>query len=139
MSLSAKEAAEHVGMTKQGIIKAIRGGKISAQKDINGEWRIEPVELFRVYTPVNGSLHQPEETSLSEDTPENTDSLQREIELLREMLTDKDDVIRDLRGRLDAEADERRKLTLVLTEVQNPAAEVKPKGFWRWLMPQNRG
>ena len=135
MNLSAKEAAEHVGMTKQGIIKAIRGGKISAQKDVNGEWRIEPVELFRVYTPVNGSSHQPEETSLQEDTPENTVSLQREIELLREMLADKDDVIRDLRGRLDAEADERRKLTLLLTEVQNPAPapKEKPKGFWRRL------
>lgn len=47
----------------------------------------------------------------------------------------RDDVIRDLRGRLDAEAEERRKLTLLLTEVRNtPTPEVeKPKGLWQRL------
>lgn len=136
MSLSAKEAAEQVGLTKQGIIKAIRQGKVSAEKDLNGEWRIEPVELFRVYTPVNANGHQPSETSFQGDTNENTQSLQVELKLLRERLTDKDEVIEDLRRRLDAEAEERRKLTLILTEVRNttvPAVE-KTKGFWQRLL-----
>jgi hypothetical protein len=135
MTLSAKEAAEQVGMTKQGIIKAIRQGKISAEKDLNGEWRIEPVELFRVYTPVHSNGHQPAETSFQENTAEDTGSLQVELRLLRERLADKDDVIEDLRRRLDAEAEERRKLTLMLTELRNapaPAVE-KPKGFWQRL------
>src|SRR5690606_19941946 len=52
MALTAKEAAEQVGLSKAAILKAIRTGKISAQKDYNGEWRIEPSELFRRYTPV---------------------------------------------------------------------------------------
>jgi hypothetical protein len=47
--LSAREAAEQVGLTKQAIIKAIRKGTISAEKDVSGEWRIDPAELFRVY------------------------------------------------------------------------------------------
>lgn len=133
MSLSAKEAAEQVGLTKQGIIKSIRQGKISAQKDLNGEWRIEPVELFRVYTPVNGNGHQPVETSFQDDTQENTHSLQVELKLLRERLADKDEVIEDLRQRLDAEAEERRKLTLILTDQnrQLQSIEAKPKGFWQ--------
>jgi hypothetical protein len=49
MSLSAKETPERVGGTKPGFLKAIRQGKLSATKDHNGEWRIDPAELFRVY------------------------------------------------------------------------------------------
>jgi hypothetical protein len=47
--LSAREAAEQVGLTKQAIIKAIRKGTLSGEKDVSGEWRIDPAELFRVY------------------------------------------------------------------------------------------
>ena len=56
MSVSAKQAAEQVGLSKQGVIKAIKQGKLSATKDDNGEWQIDPAELFRVYQPaVHGS------------------------------------------------------------------------------------
>src|SRR5688572_24554233 len=43
-------------MSKAAIFKAIRTGKISAEKNPNGEWRIEPVELFRVFEPLH-SVH----------------------------------------------------------------------------------
>lgn len=56
MSLSANEAAEAVGISKDGIIKAIKKGRISATKDDKGQWSIEPSELFRVYTAVE-SVH----------------------------------------------------------------------------------
>jgi len=115
MCLSAKEAAAQVGMSRQGIMKAIHQGKISAQKDLNGQWAIEPVELFRVYEPV--SCTQPDATSLQENTPKGaTEPLERENELLWKMLADKDDVIADLRARLDAEAEERRRLSMILTD-----------------------
>jgi hypothetical protein len=138
MSLTAKEAAEQVGMTRQGIMKAMRQGKISAQKDLNGEWRIEPVELFRVYEPV--SFKQPDETSFHQDTAEDMASLQVELRLLRERLADKEDVIEDLRERLDAEveerrkeAEERRKLTFLLTDKQHEDKEAGKRGFWQRL------
>jgi hypothetical protein len=138
MSLSAKEAAEQVGMSRQGIMKAIHQGKVSAQKDLNGQWQIEPVELFRVYPPASST--QPDATSLQENTPQGaTESLARENELLWRMLSDKDDVISDLRARLDAEAEERRRLSMILTEVRNtqPPAPVpvepapQPQSWWR--------
>ena len=137
MSLSAKEAATQVGMTKQGIIKAIRTGKISAEKDVHGEWQVHPVELFRVYQPVHTNGHQPETTSLRQDTADDTSSLQREIELLREMLIDKDDVITDLRTRLDTEADERRRLSMILTDMRPttpPAPQEKTRSWWSRLL-----
>jgi hypothetical protein len=77
-------------MTKTSIFKAIKSGKISAEKDTNGEWRIEPVELTRHFKPVSDSSRNPPSPSLRQTT----DSLQREIELLREMLHAKDEVIK---------------------------------------------
>jgi excisionase family DNA binding protein len=152
MSLSAKEAAARVGLTKPGLLKAIKQGKLSATKDQNGHWRIDPVELFRVYPPVSSSTHQPEGNSFHQHTPEYTEnivSLQREVALLRERLADKDDVIADLRHRLDVEAEERRRLTHLLTDqhepeihFQEPSSEQPPepsntqpkrKSFWQWL------
>lgn len=53
MGIPLSEASQHVGKAKQTIIKAIRSGRISAEKDENGEWRVEPVELFRVWPAVN--------------------------------------------------------------------------------------
>ena len=62
--------------------------------------------------------------------PSDPGALQREIELLRERLADKDGVIDDLRQRLDTEAEERRRtqaqLTALLTD-QRPKPEETPK------------
>jgi hypothetical protein len=41
--------------------------------------------------------------------------LRREVELLRSQLVDREETIRDLRTRLDAEAEERRRLIAILT------------------------
>jgi excisionase family DNA binding protein len=136
MALSAKEAAEQVGMSRQGIMKAIHQGKISATKDLNGQWQIEPVELFRVYAPVSST--QPDATSSTQHTPQDataTDPLARENELLWKMIADKDDVIADLRARLDVEAEERHRLTLILTDSRSTPAPVveKPKRIWQRL------
>jgi hypothetical protein len=116
MSLSAKDAAAAVGLTKQAILKAVKTGKLSATKDARGQWIIEPVELFRVYQPV-------EDTHPATDTHPDTVGLQVENRLLRERLADKDSVIEDLRSRLDSESEERRRLARLLTDS-------KPRRSW---------
>jgi hypothetical protein len=129
-------------MSKGGIIKAIKTGKLSAEKDIHGEWAIEPVELFRVYQPVSNG-HTPDHTedtaSERQDTPEITPSMQREVELLREMIGRQDDVIRNLWTRLEVEAEERRKLTMMLTDAQRApehqqAPPSRPRSWWSRLL-----
>jgi hypothetical protein len=115
MGFSAKEAAEKVGITKAGIMKAIRTGKLSANKDVHGEWNIEPVELFRVY--------QPKETQVV-TVPTNTDNLNQDrttlleekIVLLERMIADKDDTISKLFDRLAAQ----QQVTLLLEDKQHP-------------------
>jgi hypothetical protein len=160
MSISAAEAAKLTGLSKQAVINAIKSGKISAIKDVDGHWSIEPVELFRHYQPVssvNGNHHQELDEAIQHvdtllDAP-SMDSLRVEVKLLREVLGAKDDVIAskddtiaDLRSRLDAEQEERRRLSMMLMDTQvvvNPAPPSpvvesapqadEPKGFWQRL------
>jgi hypothetical protein len=50
-SLSLADAGKLTGLHKVSILRAIKKGKISADKDEHGEWRLQPAELFRVYPP----------------------------------------------------------------------------------------
>lgn len=91
MSLSPAEAAKHVGLTKQSVIKAIRSGRLSAIKDASGGWSIEPVELFRVWPAVNqdrGKVTPQVDASLPPENSEVVAALKGQIELLRSQLDD---------------------------------------------------
>lgn len=95
MGIPLKEASEQVGVTRQTLMKAIKNGRISAERAANGEWRIEPVELFRVWPAVKG-VQQPLHTDLTAgDTPgapviagEIVDLLKTQIDLLKSQLDD---------------------------------------------------
>ena len=50
-TLSLREAAEQVGASKSTIFRAIRAGRLSADRDADGNFAISPSELFRVYPP----------------------------------------------------------------------------------------
>src|SRR3546814_10737999 len=82
MGITLREASEKVGVTRQTLMKAIKTGRVSAEKSDNGEWRIEPVELFRVWPPVNG-VQQPLQPNI---TGSDTHGLQAENRLLREQV-----------------------------------------------------
>lgn len=144
MSLSAKKAADQVGISKQAVINAIRKGKISAEKDHNGEWKIDPAELFRAYPPVN-QLADKQAVNMDDTLSPTNKGLIGEVSTLRERLRSLEGErerereqltgqIDDLRRRLDQSEEERRKtqtqLTALLTD-QRPAA---PRAsFWRRL------
>ncbi len=91
MSLSPAEAAKHVGLTKQSVIKAIRSGRLSAIKDASGGWLIEPVELFRVWPAVNqdrGKFTPKVDAGLPPENNEVVTLLKAQIDLLRSQLDD---------------------------------------------------
>ena len=48
-------AAAAVGRNKTAILRAIESGKVSAAKDENGEWQIDPAELHRIYPPLRSA------------------------------------------------------------------------------------
>jgi chromosome segregation ATPase len=118
------DAARATGRSKPTIARAVKSGLISGSKAEDGSYSIDASELHRVFPRTSDA-----ETDLKQ--PE-TRVLQREVELLREQLADRDDQIRDLRTRLDREAaqreqesEERRKLMAILTD-QRPA----PRASW---------
>lgn len=119
MSLSLREAGIQVGRSRQALLKAIKKGTLSAEKQA-GEWRIEPAELFRVYPPVA--------VSSSNDHAPDTAGLQMEITLLRERI---DDLVEDRdRWRMQAEH-----VTRLLTD-QRPAdtgsVPRRRRKWWPW-------
>jgi excisionase family DNA binding protein len=49
MGLSLREAATETGTSKSTILRAIRAGRMSAERLEGGGYSIDPAELFRVY------------------------------------------------------------------------------------------
>ena len=140
------QAARAVGKAKSTLSRDVKSGKISAIRNPDGSLAIDPAELHRIYPPVfqrNGSGNGRSNDLQPRAPPAGTGFEQREIELLRERLTEKDEVIRDLRQRLDAEATERRRLTALLTDRREPpgadppAAAPWPRRVLRWLVRQH--
>jgi hypothetical protein len=128
---SLKQAADAVGRGKPAVLKAIKSGRISAKKDDNGQWQIDPAELYRVYpvtTTGNGSDTAPGER---QETPKESSVVAPEIEMLRERLAEKDEQIADLRterdrllGIVETQAQQVKQLT-----DQRPARRRK---WWPW-------
>ena len=52
MSLTLAAAAAAAGVNKTTLLRAIKAGKVSGNKDEHGQWHVEPAELHRVYPPV---------------------------------------------------------------------------------------
>lgn len=57
--LSMSEAATRTGLSKSTIHRAIRGGKLSADRQEDGSYEIDPAELFRVYRPAQPEVTRP--------------------------------------------------------------------------------
>ncbi len=161
-SLSLLEASQRVGKSKPTVLRAIQAGKISASRDEpTGEWRIEPAELFRVYPPVSEGTsatvqEDDDETSRNISKGERNalnfgdthtdartaaelEALKRELEREKEERArerrQQEETIADLRTRLDASEEERRRkdtqLTALLTDQSRKSAkeDTKPKGW----------
>lgn len=105
--LTLGQAAKEAGKTKTAIANAIKAGRVSATRDERGQYQIDPAELFRVYPK--------ESLELGDTRPTEDAALRREIDLLREQVTREQEINRLLFSRLDEEAAERRRLTMLLT------------------------
>jgi hypothetical protein len=159
MPYSLKQAATATGKSKPTILRAIQSGKVSAEKDQQGEWQIEPAELHRVYPPVsvrNVSNETDWNDTQQEDSPFETGLLRAEVEQMRERFShlemdreherrEASDTIADLRQRLDQSEQERRdvnrQLTALLTDQRKkpaPEPEQARKG-WRGFLHRLAG
>ena len=130
MAFTAAQAAAQVGMTKQGIIRAIHRGKLSATRNEHGNFEIEPVELFRAFPKSSIGVNSNGKVDDAQPSePGNT--VDDKVTLLERIVRDKDEVIQDLRRRLDDESEERRRLTALLEALTppQPAATHRARGW----------
>ena len=144
MAYSLGQAAKAAGISKTSLHRAIMKGRVSATKKEDGAYEIDPAELHRVYPIVgeaNGSANPEMGQNGTPDPLAGIEELCREIEPLREMLAGKDDVIDDLRRRLDQSEQERRDKDRQITALLAPprSAETPPRGFLTWFIRRNRG
>lgn len=118
MTMTLNEAAKSCRKAKGTVLKAIKEGRLSAPKDANGRYEIDPSELHRVFSLT--TLDQSEKPTL---TPTSDYENRIEIERLRAELKaanalseNMSETVADLRERLDREGEERRQLTAMLTD-----------------------
>ena len=127
------QAAKACNKSKSAILEAIRAGRMSANKDDKNQWQIEPSELFRVYHPTEhlpGRLPPEQNHYQPVDLPHQNhpttlllEQIERERERERKQMQE---TIDDLRKRLDDEAMERRRLTMLLTHQPEPPKAEQP-------------
>jgi len=150
MSWSVSRAARETGLSKSTISRAIKSGRISATRQHDGSYHIEPAELFRVYP--RGVAHPPSDAR--HDAPRNPyeeapATSSNEVELLklklamteelllqeRENSKRQQETVQDLRKRLDAATDK----VLALAQPMQPASSAphdasrNPQKRRRWL------
>ena len=129
MAHTLGQAAKAAGVSKTTLRRAIENGRLSASRNDDGSYEIDPAELHRAFPP---SHSDGSGTMARSVTVNGTGGLQVEVEMLRERLTEKDDVIRDLRARLDAEAEERRQAQARLTALLTDQRPTRLRKWWPW-------
>jgi excisionase family DNA binding protein len=111
MPLSLAEAAQATGVNRSTILRAIKNGRISGQRDGQGAWSVEPVELHRVFAPAEAKPK-----AVPQDAQ--ADALVAE---LRAQLA-------EMRQQRDAWQGIAERLALAA-----PKPEPAPMTWWRWL------
>ena len=138
--LTVSQAAKEVGITRGGLWKAIKEGRLSATKNNNGQFCIDPSELFRVYPPVDAIGVHSEQASIDkhQSRQHEADELRIRLELTNRLLAKAESEVDDLRRRLDDESSERRRLMQLLTHQPEPPpvpskAQPQDSILWRKL------
>lgn len=110
---SMLEAAKEVGTSKASIWRAIKAGRLSATRQDDKTYSINPAELFRVYPKRvgNNDLKRSDTASETSDTVEKNPvtashaALDLEIRMLREMLNRMEEAHQREREALQGERD----------------------------------
>lgn len=115
--LSLGETARHVGVSKTTIHRAIKSGRLSAQRSDDGTYSIDPAEAFRAFPASKRSVTAPVEQSA---TPSVTPVSALEVALLREQIA-------DLKADRDAWRTQAERLLLTAPPLPAPR-----KGWFPW-------
>jgi hypothetical protein len=133
MGYTLGTAAKATGKSRTSILRAIERGKISAEKNVHGEWNIDPSELHRVYPPKqtgNGEDNSTDATAVNSDLLIENRELTARLEAADQRTKDALDQVNDLRLRLDQSEDERRRTQAQLTALLTDQRGERPRHRW---------
>lgn len=105
MQFSLSQAAKETGKGKSSIHRAIKTGRLSAQRHEDGTYSIDAAELFRAFPPAPPEPVQERSNEPHQEppvTPTATEEVLRvRVEMLTVQLEREQDTVADLRRRLD--------------------------------------
>lgn len=127
--LSMTEAAKQAGVSKATIHRAIKAGRLSASRQEDGSYEIDPAELFRVYKPVR---HLTPVSVRQDATPSETGAKPHEIERLEARVRDLEERVSDLKNDRDAWRQQAERLALAAPVQATPAPQ-RRRGFLGWF------
>jgi hypothetical protein len=128
--LSLRAAAELAGTSKTSILRAIKSGRLSAERTEGNGWSIEPVEVTRVFPPSSLPRGTADRNGKG-PTDQAVTLLEREVALLGQRVT-------DLEADRNAWRDQAERLAARPLMLEGPAArsDAQPQRRWRpfrWL------
>ena len=121
-------AAKATGKDRATISRAIKKGKISARKNEQGQWAIDPAELHRVYPalrPSNSAHNSKGATESNTDLIIENKVMKAKLEALSQQLN-------NLQSDKEFLQSELNKATALLTD-QREKATNGPLTIWQWL------
>jgi predicted site-specific integrase-resolvase len=126
MKYTLSQAATATGKNKATVQRAIKSGKISAQKNSSGAYEIDPSELHRIFPATTQSVAQHNISNATQRPDKHDETMQLKLNLLeaaRERERDQlQATIDDLRARLDRSEE---RITALL-----PAPT--KRSWWQW-------
>lgn len=141
MQYTAGQAAQATGKNIATITRAIKSGRISAQKDDSGAWRIDASELHRVFPMSTQDLRksqmQSDATPLQEQRNSQVAVLEQELAALHERIAAQSDLleeranqIMDLREDRDRWRQQATNLLSDLRSISEQNQKVKSRRWW---------
>lgn len=133
MTMTLNEAAKSCKKAKGTILKAIRDGRLSAPRDEDGRYKIDPSELHRVFK--TATTDQSTSTHITPTTEQENrleiERLRAELKAANNMTETMAETVVDLRRRLDQEGEERRQMMAILTDQRLQKQE--KRGFFSFF------
>ena len=125
MAYTLAQAAEACGINRSTVLRALKAGKISGQRDASGVWHVEAVELHRIFPPAEAK---------AEALPQHAQpdaELRIRLALADERLGELKGALADMRSERDHWREQAQASQRQLADQRQP--EPEPMSWWRWM------
>jgi len=135
MVYSITQAAQSTGLTRQGILAAIKRGTISGSKNAQGQWEIDAAELHRVYPQVlvDSNESSPVASSVALDNALSTqaiNALQQRLAVTEALLQEARGQVDELKADRDAWKQQSHEWMMMTKALPEGGVSKNKRGFW---------